>query len=78
MDEEILKRIEINPKIMGGKPVIKGTRVTVVAILKRLAEGLEIKEILEEYPYLKKEDILAAVAYAAKILGEETVIPVSP
>jgi len=70
MDEEILKRIEINPKIMGGKPVIKGTRVTVVAILKRLAEGFEIKEILEEYPYLKKEDIMATVAYAVKILGE--------
>jgi len=78
MDEEILKRIEINSKIMGGKPVIKGTRVTVVAILKRLAEGFEIEEILEEYPYLKKKDILAAVAYAAKVLGEEIVIPVSP
>ena len=70
MDKEILKRIEINPKIIGGKPVIKGTRITVVAILKRLAEGFEIKEILEEYPYLKKEDILATVAYAVKILGE--------
>ena len=66
--DELLKRIEINPEVMGGKPVIKGTRVTVEAILKRLSEGLDIKEILEDYPYLTEDDIRAALLYASKEL----------
>lgn len=61
---ELLRRIEINPEIMGGKPVIKGTRITVESILRRLSEGLNIKEILEDYPYLTEEDIRAALLYA--------------
>ncbi len=66
--DELLKRIEINPEVMGGKPVIKGTRVTVEAILKRLSEGLDIKEILEDYPYLTEDDIRAALLCASKEL----------
>jgi len=74
--DELLKRIEINPEIMGGKPVIKGTRITVESILRRLSEGLNIKEILEDYPYLTEEDIRAALLYASKVLESETIIPV--
>ena len=69
------ERIVVNPKVMVGKPVIKGTRIPVDAIIKRLAEGMSIKEILEEYP-LKEEDIKAALEYAAKVVSGEEVIPV--
>jgi len=60
-------RIEINPKIMMGKPVIKGTRIPVYLILNLLAEGYDFKKILKEYPDLTSQDILAAISYAAKI-----------
>ncbi len=69
------ERIVVNPKIMGGKPVIRGTRIPVDAIIKRLAEGMSIKEILEEYPNLREEDIKAALQYAAKVLSGEEIIP---
>jgi len=67
---ELLRRIKINPEIMGGKPVIKGTRIPVESILRRLSEGLNIKEILEDYPYLTEEDIRAALLYASKVLED--------
>lgn len=57
-------RIVADPKIMVGKPVIRGTRITVEHVLKLLKEGLTIKEILKDYPHLKKKDIEAAVDYA--------------
>ena len=60
-------RIEINPKIMMGKPVIKGTRIPVYVILNLLAEGYDFNEIIEEYPDLTEKDILAALEYAAKV-----------
>ncbi|WP_457742929.1 DUF433 domain-containing protein [Thermococcus sp.] len=70
-------RIEINPKKMGGKPVIKGTRIPVYFILELLANGWSFEEILESYPQLTKEDILAAIRYASMILKEEQYIEVS-
>ena len=60
-------RIEINPKIMMGKPVIKGTRIPVYVILNLLAEGYDFNEIMKEYPDLTEKDILAALEYAAKV-----------
>ena len=59
-------KIEINPKTMMGKPVIKGTRITVENILERLAAGETIEQILEVLPRLKKEDIFAASKYSEK------------
>lgn len=59
-------KIIINPKIMLGKPIVAGTRITVEQILKLLAQKLTIKEILEDFPQLKEADIKAAVEYAAK------------
>jgi len=70
------KRIVVNPKVMVGKPVIRGTRIPVDAIIKRLAEGMSVKEILREYPNLTEEDIKAALEYAAKVVSGEEVIPV--
>jgi uncharacterized protein (DUF433 family) len=58
-------RIEINPKVMMGKPVIRGTRIPVELILRKLSEGAKERELLEALPRLTKEDIQAAIRYAA-------------
>jgi len=60
---------------MAGKPIVKGTRVPVEAIVKRIAEGMSIKEVLEDYPNLSGEDVKAALRYAASILADEEIIP---
>jgi len=73
--KEILERITINPKIMTGKPVIKGTRLTVQFILNLLANGAEIKEILEEYSNITREDILACLFYASETIENTTFMP---
>ena len=75
MEERFRKRIVVNSKIMAGKPVIKGTRIPVDAIINRLAEGMTIKEIIEDFPNLKKEDIYAALHYSAEIIRGEKIIP---
>jgi uncharacterized protein (DUF433 family) len=59
------ERIEINPGIMLGKPVIRGTRITVELILRKLAEGASESELLEDYAQITTDDIRAAVAYGA-------------
>ncbi len=67
--------IEINPKIMVGKPVIKGTRITVELILEKLAEGETIDSILRSYPHLNREQILACLEYAHRSLSMDFVVP---
>ncbi|MBI2011522.1 DUF433 domain-containing protein [Candidatus Daviesbacteria bacterium] len=61
-----MAKIIIDPKIMLGKPVVEGTRITVEQILRLLAQKLTIKDILEDFPQLKEADIKAAIEYAAK------------
>jgi len=61
----------VDPKILGGKPVIRGTRIPVYLILELLSAGYDFKRIMEAYPTLKGEDIKAAVEYAAKIVKNE-------
>ena len=70
------RRIEIDPAIMGGKPVIKGTRVPVEVIVGGLAGGMTVEEVCREYR-IKAEDVRAALAYAAESLSEEHLIAVS-
>lgn len=70
-------RIVIDPEIMVGKPIIKGTRLTVQYILGLLAQGMTIQEILDEYTTLKKEDILACITFARDALDNTTFIPLS-
>ncbi len=65
------KYITQNPAILGGKPVIKGTRMSVEVILESLAGGMDTKEMLKEYPFLRKAHIQAPIDYAAKIVGKE-------
>ncbi|MCL4519043.1 MAG: DUF433 domain-containing protein [Thaumarchaeota archaeon] len=71
-----LARVVLDTEILGGKPVIKGTRIPVHLILELLASGMTEEEILGEYPTLKREDIRASLAYASKILREEEIIPI--
>jgi len=67
------RRIEINPRVMLGKPVIRGTRIPVELILRKLSEGATEEDLLDAYPNLTREDIQAALAYAADVLANEEV-----
>jgi uncharacterized protein (DUF433 family) len=71
-------RIVVNPDIMLGKPIIRGTRITVEIILRKLGEGATAKDLLEAYPHLTAEDIQAAMAYAADTLAHEDNVLVEP
>ena len=68
-------RITVDRKILAGKPIIKGTRISVELILDLLANGWTIETILENYPNLKRKDITAVLKYATEILKEEKVYP---
>ncbi len=70
-------RIESNPAVMMGKPVVAGTRITVESILERLGHGESIENILEAHPHLKRGDILAALEFAAQSLRGDVVYPVA-
>ena len=72
-EEKLLKRITVNPKIMLGKPVIKGTRLTIEIIVEKIAYDESVKDLLKDYTFLKKEDIKAALLYAAKRLANEEI-----
>jgi uncharacterized protein (DUF433 family) len=74
--EDLSKRIVIDPEVLAGKPVIKGTRIPVYLIIELLANGITEKEILRQYPTLKKEDIKAALLYASKCLENEETITI--
>jgi uncharacterized protein (DUF433 family) len=74
---KLLKRIVIDQKVMVGKPVIKGTRLTVQFILGLLAHGATADEILEEYEGLTREDILACLLFATEALESTTFVPLS-
>lgn len=69
-----LDRIEINPEVMLGKPVIRGTRIPVELILRKLGEGAVEADLLEAYPRLTRADIQAALTYAAQVVAHETII----
>jgi uncharacterized protein (DUF433 family) len=66
MIEDPLDRIAINPEVMLGKPVIRGTRITVEILLEKIAAGCSMDEILADYPRLTREDVLSAIAYAER------------
>jgi uncharacterized protein (DUF433 family) len=70
-----LQRIEIDPEVMLGKPVIRGTRITVEIILEKIAAGFSVEEILSDYPRLSRDDVLAAVTYARQAIGTDEFIP---
>lgn len=67
----IAQRVEVNPKVMLGKPVIKGTRIPVELLLRKLGEGATVEELLDAYPRLSREDVRAALTYAAETISHE-------
>jgi uncharacterized protein (DUF433 family) len=70
----VTDRIEINPRVMLGKPVIRGTRVPVELILRKLSDGVSHASLVDAYPHLTREDIRAALRYAADTLAHEEVV----
>lgn len=71
--KELLNRISVDPRVCFGKPCIRGTRIWVSLLLDMLADGMSVEDILKEYPQLKREDILAAMAYGAEMSRERYV-----
>jgi len=69
-------RIVSDSTIMLGKPLIKGTRITVELILKKLSEGMSIDELIQAYPHLKRDDVLAVLSYSADVVSKEEIIAV--
>lgn len=76
-DEQLLERISLDPDVMTGKPVIKGTRLTVEYIVDLLAHGANVDEILDEYEGLTRDDIQACLLFAAKSLQDAAFMPLS-
>lgn len=74
---EMLDRITVNPKIFGGKPIIRGRRLAVGHILDMLAAGDTAEAILEGYPRLERDDIRACLEYAHRLVGHERIEPCS-
>ena len=74
-EEELLRRITVDPKISGGKPIIRGRRLAVEQVLGMLAAGDSAETILGGYPWLEPEDIQACLVYARRVVGHERVDP---
>ena len=75
MEKNFMKRIVVNPKVIVGKPVIRGTRVAVYEIVARVAQGWTFQEILEDFPRITEDDIKAALMYAEKLVEGEEIFP---
>jgi uncharacterized protein (DUF433 family) len=73
VDETLINRITVNPKVMVGKPTVRGLRITVEQILNSLAAGLNFESIKEDYPMIEKEDIQACLLYASSLVQGETI-----
>ncbi|MCA9472671.1 MAG: DUF433 domain-containing protein [Nitrospirales bacterium] len=76
-DQQLLNRLTIDPNVMVGKPIIKGTRLTVEYILGLLAHGTTVTEVLEEYEGLRQEDIQACLLFATKSLEDTAFMPLA-
>jgi len=72
-EKALLRRIVVDPKIMIGKPVIKGTRLPIEIIVEKVAYGASIDDLRRDYPFLKDDDVRAALLYAAKRIANEEV-----
>ncbi|PPS43241.1 DUF433 domain-containing protein [Chroococcidiopsis sp. TS-821] len=74
-EQKLLERITVNPKIFGGKPIIRGRRIAVEHILGMLAAGDTVETLLEGYPWLEREDVQACLVYARRLVGHERIEP---
>ena len=75
MEQKLSDRIVVDPEIMVGKPIIKGTRIPVDLIIRQLAQSIKVKDILADYPQLSEEDVKAALLYSAEVISGETILP---
>lgn len=75
MNEMLLERITVDPRVMAGKPVIRGTRIPVDLLVRMVGQGISAKKLLHEYPGLTTLDIRAALTYAADVVAHEDVFP---
>ena len=73
-----MDRIVANPKVLGGKPIIRGTRISVEFVLELLASGMSEGEILEDYPHVTRDDLHACLRYAARSCENEIFIELEP
>jgi uncharacterized protein (DUF433 family) len=71
MQESIIVR---DPKVMLGKPIIRGTRITVELVVRKIADGFSIQDILDAYPHLNREQVVAALDYAARMIADEVLL----
>ena len=78
MPSQYAERIVTVPEVMTGKPVIRGTRIPVELVVRMVAQGISTADILQDYPRLTEEDIRASLWYAAAVLAEEDVFPLTP
>jgi len=69
-------RIEVNPDVLVGKPIIKGTRISVELIMDRMADGWTMEDVLAAYPHISREDVLAALSFASELFKEESFVAV--
>lgn len=74
-DKELLERIIVDPNVMAGKPVIRGTRLTVDHVLGLFAHGASMEDVLAEYPGVSRQDIQACFLFATKSVGDATFVP---
>ena len=72
---ELLNRITVNPRIFGGKPIIRGRRLAVEHVLGMLAAGDTIETLLQGYPWIDRDDVLACIAYAHRLVEHERIEP---
>ena len=71
-EKELMKRITADPKIFGGKPIVRGLRISVETIVSLLAQGETVKAILDDYPGLTREDVQACLAYAHAVIANDS------
>jgi uncharacterized protein (DUF433 family) len=77
MNDNFVNRVVVDPAVMRGKPIIRGTRIPVEMLVRMVGQGIPEAEILREYPRLQPEDIRAAVTYAATVVASEDVFPLN-
>jgi uncharacterized protein (DUF433 family) len=71
-EQKLLKRITADPKIFGGKPIVRGMRISVETVVSLLAQGETVEEILKDYPDLAREDVQASLAYAHAVIANDS------
>jgi uncharacterized protein (DUF433 family) len=76
-EDRLLRRITVNPEIFGGKPIVRGHRLAVEHVIGMLAAGDSLEDLLRAYPWLERDDVLACLVYAHRMIGHERIEPLT-